>query len=114
MSPVRTVREERFTDWLNGQQEPTYSSVDLKQVWDEAWESALQAVLAESTIEEAARDAQVAWLASPAGQRRRAPAQTEEWRALDGASREAWHRVAERAIGGAVHRVRERPESTAG
>jgi|SRR3954454_6788738 len=113
MASGGTVRDERYTDWLTSQKEPMIRSVDLKRLWDEAWEAALQAVLAESTMTDAARDAHVAWVASPAAERQSASSQPEDWTALDEDSQEGWHRVAERAISGAVHRVRERPESTA-
>jgi hypothetical protein len=114
MAERGTIREERYTDWLTAQKDPIIGSVDPKRLWDEAWEAALQAVLAESTLEDAARDAHVAWLASPAAERQEDSSEPEDWTALDEESRESWHRVAERAISGAVHRVRERPESTAG
>ncbi len=109
-----TVRDERYEDWLASQPDIPVATIDLKRVWDAAWAAALDAVLAQAPTDDAATDALAAWRETMASEGRPVAPQHRDWPALDDADREVWHTIAARAVSGTVHRVRERPESTAG
>ncbi len=108
---MRTIRDERYQDWLDGLDEIPFVPADLKGVWDAAWDSALAAILAQAPTEDAARDAFAAWRDTAATVP--GAGQPRDWTALDDRDRTVWYSVAARAISGAVHSVREREESTA-
>jgi hypothetical protein len=108
------MREERFIDWFNGLERTPLRNPDPKEVWDAAWEAALSAVLAQALTEDAARDVHTAWRKQLEVQGDAPPLAEQDWDRLAEQEREIYFTIATRAISGAVHSVRERPESTAG
>ncbi|HLH26649.1 MAG TPA: hypothetical protein VK066_29350 [Chloroflexota bacterium] len=108
-----TVMDERYEEWLAAQPDIPMATIDLKRVWGAAWEGALAAVLAQAPTDDAATDALAAWRDTMASQDRPVAPEHRTWPVLDERDREVWHAIAARAVSGAVHRVRERPESTA-
>ncbi len=108
---MHTIRDERYEDWLAGLVELPIATADLKGVWDAAWDSALAAVLAQAPTEDAARDAFAAWRDTAATVP--GTGQPRDWTMLDDRDKTVWYSIAARAISGAVHSVRERPESVA-